>query len=70
MHAEKEGIAGKARGGLAMRLWSQGPLQSPIQNFNKEAFWRNFGSLFDFFVLYVISQKHFDLISPLGKAQR
>jgi hypothetical protein len=43
----------KNRGGLAiveLILSSQGPLQYPIQNVKKEAFWRNFGGLLNFFV--------------------
>jgi hypothetical protein len=31
----------------SMRHWSQGSLQSPIQNVKKGAFWRHFGGLFE-----------------------
>jgi hypothetical protein len=31
-----------------MRLWSQGPLQSPLQNVKKEAFWKNFWGFSEF----------------------
>jgi hypothetical protein len=46
----------QANGGLtivAMQHWSQGLLQSPIQNLKKRAFWRNFGGLLNFFVWMV-----------------
>jgi hypothetical protein len=43
---------------LAIRHWSQGPLQSPLQNFKKGTFWRNFGSLLNF--LYEWLQKPFN----------
>jgi hypothetical protein len=36
---------------LAMRYWSQGPSQSPIQNVKKWAFLEEFRGLFEFFCM-------------------
>jgi hypothetical protein len=37
----------------AMPYWSQGPLQSSIQNVKTGAFWRHSGGLLNFFVWMV-----------------
>jgi hypothetical protein len=64
-HVSRSGLAI-----VAIRLWSQWPFQSPTQYVKKEAFWRNFGGLMDFFVWNVAvafypSQRPFDPSPPL-----
>jgi hypothetical protein len=47
----------------ALRLWSQGSLQSPLQNVKKRAFGGIFGAFSNF--LYEISHRSFDSSPPL-----
>jgi hypothetical protein len=48
---------------LAMRHWSQGPLQSPIHNAKKRAFWRNLRSFLNLFV-WVVAESFGPPLSP------
>jgi hypothetical protein len=68
MHSTHQQTTHKHRGGLAilaMRLWSQGPYQSPLQNVKKGPF----GGIFEAFLsfLFEMSQRPFDPSSPLHK---